>query len=58
MLCAEDRKRQGEEEIAEGDNLIETTSFGNVVSRSQRPDHQERGAGSVRGDYGAGNLEE
>ena len=58
MLCPEDRQRQGEEEIAEGDDLIEAASLGDVVSRSQRPDHQDHNAGSVRGDYRAGDFEE
>src|SRR5215831_4111164 len=58
MQRAKDRQRDSETQIAQGHELFQAASLGDLILRRQYSDHEERDTGGAHCDLGAGDFEE
>src|ERR1700719_561373 len=53
MFCAEGRQRDGEAQVAQGCDLVEATSLGDIVFRGQQANHEQPQDGGGHREGGA-----
>src|SRR5262245_29067721 len=58
MQRAKDRQRDSETQIAQGHELVQAASLGDLILRRQYSDHEEGDTGGAHCDLGARDFEE